>query len=429
MRHPLRCSTAPRAFMRCLAAAVLVSAASLLSVTAAQAFVIGVIVADAEDASLAAAVSTSTEWGAVMAKEEHEFNAEIFGFDFDVVVRRASGPDDVERAAADLVEGAGAIALVGGFGLDEAVALGTWAAGRSVPFFNIGEPSDSLRHGLCQPTTFHIEPSAAMYLDALAGWYVRAGFRQWFVIQAEGSEGAALHDRLQWSLRERHFGARLVGRSVLPSGGDAAALVRDVRRANADLVVLLLPADEQVRVLAELEGAGLTTLVAGFPHPATQTRAFFASSREAAPRLGSDHRAAAWEATLDAYGAREINARFLERFGAPMDPSAWATYQAVKIVFEAAVFGGAADGPGIVAYLQDPSTVVDLWKGIGSTFRPWDRQLRQSLYLVKISATADDAFRLVTLVGELPAIYMPGTDPVERLDQLGDLANRSGCRS
>jgi hypothetical protein len=47
---------------------------------------------------------------------------------------------------------------------------------------------------------------------------------------------------------------------------------------------------------------------------------------------------------------------------------------------------------------------------------------------VKISATADDAFRLVTLVGELPAIYMPGTDPVERLDQLGDLAPRSGCR-
>ena len=31
------------------------------------------------------------------------------------------------------------------------------------------------------------------------------------------------------------------------------------------------------------------------------------------------------------------------------------------------------------------------------------------------------------LVGELPAIYMPGTDPVERLDQLGDLRPRARC--
>jgi ABC-type branched-subunit amino acid transport system substrate-binding protein len=428
MRHEPRCATAPRPLARRILAALGLALLLVLSSAAGQSLVIGVVVSDADASSLAGALAASAERGAVMAKEEHEFNAEIFGFDFDVVVRRASGPEGVRLAAAELVEEAGALALVGGFGLGEALELGAWAAERNVPFFNIGEPSDSLRHALCQPTTFHIEPSAAMYLDALAGWYVRAGFRRWYVIQAEGSEGAALHDRLQWSLRERHFGARLTGRSVLPPGGAAAALVRDVSRSNADLVVLLLPPEEQVRVLGELEVAGLTTLVAGFPHPEAQTRAFFAASREAAPQLGSDHRAVAWEATLDAYGAREINARFLERFGEPMDPSAWATYQAVKIVFEAAVFGGAADGAAVVAYLQAPSTVIDLWKGIGSTFRPWDRQLRQSLYLVKISTTADDPFRFVTLVGELPAIYMPGTDPVERLDQLGDLANRSGCR-
>jgi len=34
---------------------------------------------------------------------------------------------------------------------------------------------------------------------------------------------------------------------------------------------------------------------------------------------------------------------------------------------------------------------------------------------------------MVSLVGELPAIYMPGTDPVERLDQLGDLRDRTRC--
>jgi hypothetical protein len=71
--------------------------------------------------------------------------------------------------------------------------------------------------------------------------------------------------------------------------------------------------------------------------------------------------------------------------------------------------------------------VFDIWKGIGVSFRSWDRQLRQSLYLVKISETQEDPFLMATLVGELPAIYMPGTDPVERLDQLGDLRDASRC--
>jgi hypothetical protein len=111
-----------------------------------------------------------------------------------------------------------------------------------------------------------------------------------------------------------------------------------------------------------------------------------------------------------------------------MDPAAWATYHAVRILFEAAFFGGSIAPADVIAYMEAPGTVFDLHKGIAVTFRPWDRQLRQSLFLVKISETETDPFNVVLLVGELPAIYMPGTDPIERLDQLGDLADRSRCR-
>lgn len=153
-----------------------------------------------------------------------------------------------------------------------------------------------------------------------------------------------------------------------------------------------------------------------------------AASREAAPRLGSDHRALSWEPTLDAYGAREINARFRAMFGAPMEPTAWVMYQAVKIIFEAATLGGSATTDDVMAYLDGPRGVFDIWKGIGVSFRSWDHQLRQSLYLSKISVGEQDPFMLASLVGELPAIYMPGTDPVERLDQLGDPQEKSTCR-
>jgi len=111
-----------------------------------------------------------------------------------------------------------------------------------------------------------------------------------------------------------------------------------------------------------------------------------------------------------------------------MEAPAWAVYQAVKLAYEAAFFGGGTSAEQVLGYLEAETTVFDVWKGIGTTFRPWDGQLRQSLYLVKISETETDPFTLVTLVGELPAIYMPGTDPVERLDQIGDLAAASRCR-
>lgn len=396
----------------------------------ANAIVVGVIVPDPAvigDDPLRTAVAQAAEQGARMGEEEHAFNAELFGFEFAVDIERASGAEAVIAAADRLVEG-GALAVAGGFDSLEASALSRWSVERGVPFLNIGSSDDRLRNDLCAPTSFHIEASAAMYLDALAGWYVRSGFRNWFVVVGDSSEAPQQLERLQWSLNERHFGARIAGRTSYSSGDRIDPMVAAIRRANADLVVLLLSAADQLLVLEQLEAAGIRALVAGFPYPEAQTRAFMLASRSAAPQLGSDHRILAWEPTLDAYGAREFNARFMAMFGVPMEPTAWATYQAVKVVFEAATLGGSATPLDVATFISSPRGVFDVWKGIGVSFRAWDGQLRQSLYLSKISPTRDEPFSLALLVGELPAIYMPGTDPVERLDQLGDPQSRSSCR-
>lgn len=376
---------------------------------------------------LAAAVARSAEQGAILAEEEYQIHAEMMKVELSVLTATATGAD-VIAAAERLVGDEGVFGMIGGYDAEEAAVLGAWAEERGIPFLNVAASADSLRQELCFDTTFHVEPSAAMYLDALAGWYVRAGFRRWYFVQQDSDEGRAQYERMIWSIEERHFGAREAGRTMIAAGesiGDDVA--RAIRRSDADLVLLLLGASDQLRVLSELEAAGIEVTVAGFPYQEAQTRTFFAASRDAAPNLGTDHRAAAWEATLDAYGAREYNARHLLRWDEPMNPSAWATYHAVRILFEAAFYGGSVASADVLAYLSGENSVFDLHKGIGSTFRPWDRQLRQSLYLVKIDETATDAFDLALLVGELPAIYKPGTDPIERLDQLGDLEDQSRC--
>lgn len=397
----------------------------------AQRLVMGLVLPDPTvGTELERAVANSAAQGAEMVADEFAFNAEMFGLDFEVAVELANDPEAAVRAANMLVDEREAFAVVGGYGTGVADALSTWASERGTPFMNVGSPRDALRHEACERTTFHVEPSAAMYLDGLSGWYVRSGLRQWFVVRSDDADGRAMHDRVAWSLRERHFGARIVGdRAVAPGAVDADAIATAARRANADLILLLVSADDQLAWLEALDAAGVEALVAGFPYPEAQTRTFMEASRDASERLGAAFRALSFEATLDAYGARELNARFRQQFGQPMDPPAWAVYQAVKMLFEASTFGGSIEPEAVVAYFNAPTTVFDLYKGIGTSFRPWDRQLRQSLYLVSVSATDPDTFTMAVLVGELPAIYMPGTEVDERLDQIGDLLAQSRCRS
>ena len=417
-----------------VAAAVLVAGPATPQIAADSRLRIGFIlpeIPEGETEEWRRAVAVGAEHGAIIGIEEQSFNAQLFEIDFDVAFATASGPAAVVSAAERLYQEEGVYGIIGGYSTQEAIALGTWAEQRNIPFFNVGAQSDSLRNDFCFPMSFHLEPSAAMYLDALAGWYVRAGFRRWYIVKSDDQAGVDLHERLSWTLDNRHFGVNEVGVTTLADDTDTGAGLREaIEDSRADLVVLLVDAETQLELLADLEAAGLdpNMEIAGYPYPNTQTRAYLAASREAAPQLGTNHRASAWEATIDAYGAREYNARHRLRWdGEPQDAAAWAAFHAVKILYEAALFGQSTDGDDLRSYMVNQTSVFDLHKGIAVTFRPWDQQMRQSLFLVKISESADNSFDLALLVGELPAIYMPGTDPEERLDQLGDLQAQSTC--
>lgn len=379
-----------------------------------------------------AATAEALRHGAEMAAEEYAQNARFLGGELELLTVEVADAEAARAAAEWLVTEEEVKALVGGFGEAEALALRDVAEARGVPFLNIGTGSDRLRGEACGRFTFHIVPSDAMYLDALLGFFVRSDFRRWFFVAANDATGEARLERMRWGLRTRHFGAREVGHARVPEDPEALAGALDetlqaIRRTRPEVVLLLVDSAAQLAFLERYEASGLEAAVTGMPELAAQTRAFFAAAREAAPVAGAGFRATAWEASLDRYGAREFNARYLDRYGEPMETPAWAVYQAVKILYESAFIGGARQPKALAEHLTSSQALFDVWKGIGVTFRPWDRQLRQSLYLVQIHPEADDPFELAALVGELPALYLPRTDPVERLDQLGNLASRSKC--
>ncbi len=367
--------------------------------------------------------------GALMGEEDYGFNpTALTGKNFELLTSSAPDADAAFRAAERLAATEGVFALVGGFGKDQALALSTIAEDREVLFFNIGSPSDALRGEACTRYTFHIEASAAMYLDALSEWFVRAGFRRWFFVYSGSDEGKALYTRALSSLQERHLGASTVGKVEVPEGPIYGKAMEAIQHASPDVVLSLLGWRSHLDFLGHYEAAGLEFAITAFPYPVTQTREFFIASRNVAPQASSSRLVTLWEATLDAYGARELNERFFARWGVPMDPSAWAAYQAVTILFEATSTVRTSHAPTLVEYLESPRAVFDVHKGTDVSFRPWDHQLRQPLYLVEGNPTAERPWDMASLIDELPIKYAPNTDPIERLDQHGNLQRESRCQ-
>ena len=124
-----------------------------------------------------------------------------------------------------------------------------------------------------------------------------------------------------------------------------------------------------------------------------------------------------WHPTLERFGAAQLGDRFRARHGAGMRSAAWAGWFALKAVTDVAL--RAAPGASMTSLLASPSAQFDGHKGVRLSFRAWDRQLRQPLYVVH-----DER-----VVAELPPSRgAAATASVrERLDALGTPAGRSPC--
>lgn len=135
----------------------------------------------------------------------------------------------------------------------------------------------------------------------------------------------------------------------------------------------------------------------------------------------------AWDARLDRFGAAQLNARYRARFSRPMDSNAWAGWFAVKVVWEASQRARAVDGATMTRYLEGDTAQFDGHKGVPLSFRRWDHQLRQPLYVVPTTSGAHaNAAAAAVAPMTVPATTEGSTR--EALDALGTREEASTCR-
>lgn len=365
--------------------------------------------------------------GAIMGGEDYGVAGGLKEKPLEVATSSAPDESAALRAAERLAAVEEVHALVGGFGEGQALALSTVAENRKLLFFNIGSASEVLRGEACARYTFHVEASATMYLDALTGWFTQAGFQRWLFVYPETEEGNALYGRAQEALTKWPGSAGEPKGVSVPEVPVYHEALEVIRRAEPQVVLLLLDGQAQLDFLGHYAATGLESTILGFPYPVTQTREFLIASKDVAPQGASGYRATLWEATLAAHGARNLNGRFFERWGTPMDSPAWAAYQSVKILSKAISAVDNVSGTEVAEYLESARATFDVQKGTRASFNPWDHQLSQPLYLVKGNPVAERPLAMADLIGELPATTPP-TNPVGRSHQRGGFQSKARCQ-
>jgi ABC-type amino acid transport substrate-binding protein/ABC-type branched-subunit amino acid transport system substrate-binding protein len=301
----------------------------------------------------------------------------------------ASAPTDAAaiRAAERLTSISYVRMIAGGFGYEQARALSRIATDRGRIFFNVGSIDDRLRGEFCSVNMFHVEASAAMYLDASVAYQAAEHGGSWFVVHEDSEVG--------WF----RFGRAL--RSIYSVGGDVAGsaavppqsfayydVVDDISGAGADTILLLTSPVDQEFFLAQAATVLDAVAVVSLVEPIAQTREFLYRTAQLGPIAGRHPRVTLWEASLDTGPMGFVNDAFASRTGLSMDPVAWAAYAAVLIAFDVAAAGAAAPAEVAIAYLTDPARTFDVGKVPSVSFRDWDHQLRQPLYVVRVGPEA-----------------------------------------
>lgn len=382
-------------------------------------------------------VGEAARMGAILADSRLGEMAAQLGVRLEMLHANAPIAEAAARHAQRLIETGNITALIGGIGDGQAAAISQIATKAKVPFFNIGSQSDSLRQNSCGRYTFHVEASAAMYLDTMVAWGASQNRKRWFIVYENSPEGLSMHQRALKAIAKHGNGAEVVG--VAKTEVEQPIYYNEfntIERAKADVMLLAINGVDQIAYTAQQEGAGLDVLAIAFPDQISQTRDYIASARALAPDRNIPVRVGLWETTFNGNAtAADFNERYLKRFSEPADPTGWASYHSIKMIYESVLATGSLQGDALVRHLENPATTFDIGKGAGTSFRPWDHQMRQPLNLVRIDQEIEwvriDFMTWVDLgkaETEIPKAGLTGAAATAALDRFGDAQADSTCR-
>lgn len=261
--------------------------------------------------------------------------------------------------------------------------------------FNVASGHDALRAAQCEANALHTYPSQGMQMDALAQYLAARSWNQALLLVGPQPQDVLLHNA--WLRSARRYGIKATKTQPFKLSGDPRerdmANVRLLTNERGHDVVLVLDSDGE--------------FARGVPFNTQWPR----------PVLGaSGLTALAWQPQWDLHGGPQLSRRFARLAQRPMQAQDWAAWVAVKSVVSVLAEQPKASVAQQLQALRSGQVFVDGFKGPRLSYRAWDGQLRQPVFL----GSADGVASVAPLDGVM--------HPVDTLDTLGMDEKESACR-
>lgn len=237
--------------------------------------------------------------------------------------------------------------------------------GKPVQVLNAGSPDDSLREESCRANVKHMPPSRTMLADALAQYLAWKQWRKWFLVSGPRPEDKLMADAFRRAAKK--FGAKIVDERTFTDEGGS-------RRSDGgyEQVQQQIPsftqgaADHEVVVVADEAGlfGDYFPYRTWQPRPVAGTTGLFA---------------AGWHPALELWGGTQFQNRFKRLSGRAMRTIDYNVWMAVRAVGEAASRMRTADPKTLIGYMGAKEFELAAFKGIATSFRSWNGQLRQPI--------------------------------------------------
>jgi len=336
--------------------------------------------------------------GAVLAVEEANASSGVLGRKIDLVTEDSVNPATAVNKAQKLIERDKVVCIIGEVSSASALAIGEQAMRGKIPYFNTGANSDALRGQNCNRYMFHIEGSNTMYTKTIGTWQKEHNLlkgARWYFLTADYAFGQDLY-RVSSRFLQENGGVVLANDMVPTNTADYSAYILKIRSLKPDFVYLNLAGVDQTTFLKQHKEYNLPYPLAG---GVMDTVPFWAAGLENL----SGHWQSLWYHGLKLKASQAFTKRFQDKYGTPPDNQAWGDYVGVRIMLQTMAETKGTDAHAMIQYLEGGAT-FDILKERKGSFRNWDHQLLQEMYVVSVKdkAQSKDKWDIFDIVQTVP---------------------------
>lgn len=302
--------------------------------------------------------------GAKLAISDNNTTGKFLGQNFTLDVVEDANADTLVKAAIDK-SASGVGFFIADMEPDALLKLADALTGKPALVLNVGSAEDSLREENCRANVIHLSPTRSMLADALAQYFAWKQWRNWFLISGPQPEDKALAEAFKRAAKR--FGAKIVEEREFKYEPGSRRADGGFEQIQQQIPQFTQNAKEHDVVVVADEGQ----LFADYMPYRTWT------PRPVAGSAGLT--AASWHPALELWGGTQFQNRFKRMNNRNMRPLDYDAWVATRVIGEAASRKQTGDFKTLYAYIHSPEFEVAAFKGVKTTLRAWNGQLRQPL--------------------------------------------------